>query len=75
MRLAAQHILPQLVAYAGLIGATIEYIEIMRRRVVRRRLELERIAGQEAGLRGMVRVFLTENAAKPPLSRLADPPR
>jgi hypothetical protein len=58
--MAAEYLLAQLVAYAGLIGSTIEYLEIVKRRVERRRLDRERIAAQEAGLRGMVRVFLAE---------------
>jgi hypothetical protein len=69
MQLAAQYVLPQLVAYAGLIGATIEYIEIVKRRGMRRQLELECLAAREAGLQGMVRVFLAgEEPAEPPLS-------
>jgi len=60
MRLAAQYLLAQFVAYSALIGATIEYIAILKRRVIRRRLEQDRMAAQETGLRGMVRVFLSE---------------
>ncbi len=60
MRLAAQNLLLQLVTMSGLIGGTIEYIEIVKRRVERRRREAEQRAAQEAGLRGLVRVLLTE---------------
>jgi len=59
--MAAQLLLAQLVAYSGLIGATIEYIEIMKRRVGRRRRAAERLAAETAGLHGLVRVFLSEH--------------
>jgi hypothetical protein len=53
--------LTELLSVAGLIGATIEYGEIIQRRARGRRLvEAEHRAAREAGLRGMVRVFLTE---------------
>lgn len=61
-RMGASHLLlTELLSLAGLIGLTIEYGEIMQRRAHRRRLvEAEHRAVQEAGLRGMVRVFLAE---------------
>lgn len=69
MQLEAQYLLPQLVAYAGLIGATIEYIEIVKRRGMQRQFEFECLAAREAGLQGMVRVFLAgEEVAAPPQS-------
>ena len=58
---ATQLLLGQVLSLAGLLGGTIEYCEIIRRRAACRRLETERLAAEEAGLRGMVRVFLAEN--------------
>jgi hypothetical protein len=60
MRMAAQTLLAQLLAYSALLGATIEYFEIVRRRVTHRRLEAERLAAERAGLQGLVRVLLSE---------------
>ena len=60
---ATQLLLGQLLSLAGLIGGAIEYCEIIRRRAGLRRLEAERLAAQEAGLRGMVRVFLAEKVS------------
>jgi hypothetical protein len=64
-RLSAPHgsdqlLLGQLVSLAALLGGTLEYCEIIRRRAQVRLLEAERLAAEEAGLRGMVRVFLAE---------------
>jgi hypothetical protein len=53
-------VLAQLVALAGLLGATAEYCEIVKRRSVRRRRAVDEALAAEAGLRGMVRVLLTE---------------
>ena len=54
-------LLTELLSLAGLIGATIEYGEIIQRRARCRQLvEAEHRAAREAGLRGMVRVFLTD---------------
>lgn len=53
----ASHIL----SFAALIAATIEYREILRRRVVSRRQEADERAALDAGLLGMVRVFLAEH--------------
>jgi len=50
-------LLAQLIALAGLIGATVEYGEIIQRRAIRRR---DSRAAEESGLQGMVRVFLAE---------------
>jgi hypothetical protein len=52
-------LLGQLIAIAALLGATIEYIEILRRRRSARRAAAERSASEEAGLRGLVRVLLS----------------
>ena len=51
----------QLLSFAALVAATIEYREILRRRVIVRRHEAEQAAQHEAGLRGMVRLFLAEH--------------
>ena len=54
-------LLTELLSLAGLIGVTIAYGEIIQRRAQRRRVvEAEHRAVEEAGLRGMVRVFLAE---------------
>jgi hypothetical protein len=50
-------LMAELLTLAGLIGATIEYCEIIKRRTGTRNLER---ASQESGLQGLVRVFLTE---------------
>lgn len=55
-------LLGRLVALAALIGATIEYAEILRRRVERRRRAADIADSQAAGLRGLVRVFLSEES-------------
>lgn len=52
--------LAQLIAYAGLLGATIEYCELMKRRAQRRAADAERLAAQASGLQGLVRIFLAE---------------
>ena len=51
----------QLLSFAALVAATVEYREILRRRVATRRQEAEQRAAYDAGLRGMVRVFLAEH--------------
>lgn len=51
----------QLLSFAALVAATVEYREILRRRVTVRRREAEQRAQYDAGLRGMVRVFLAEH--------------
>ena len=60
---ASQLVLTELLAMVALAAATIEYGEIIQRRARRRALaeaEADQRAVQEAGLRGMVRVFLAE---------------
>ena len=52
--------LAQLLAYAGLIAATAEYCEILRRRQARRQLETDRRLAAETGLYGLVRVIATD---------------
>ena len=51
----------QVLSFVALIAATVEYREILRRRVVVRDHEAEERAAYDAGLRGMVRVFLAEH--------------
>ncbi len=53
----SQHALASLLVLAGLIGGTIEYIEIVRRREHRRRLAAEDQLMADSGLRGLVRLF------------------
>jgi hypothetical protein len=53
-------LLGQLLAFAALLAATIEYIEIIRRRAKGRRVEVEERAVEASGLPGMVRVFLVD---------------
>ena len=55
---AAQILLAQLLAYATLIAATIEYIEIVRRRIARRGQSEHAV--EASGLEGLVRVFLSD---------------
>lgn len=56
---AAQILLAQLLAYAALIAATVEYIEIVRRRIARRG-QSEQHAVEASGLQGLVRVFISD---------------
>jgi hypothetical protein len=49
--------LASLLALAALIAATIEYMEIVRRRVQRRRALADLDLMNQAGLRGLVRIF------------------
>ena len=60
---ASQLVLTELLAMVALVAATIEYGKIIQRRARRRAMaeaEADQRAVQEAGLRGMVRVFLAE---------------
>jgi hypothetical protein len=52
--------LARLVSLAALIGATIEYVEILRRRGVARALARQRAEAEREGLKGLVRVLLAE---------------
>ena len=54
------HLLIRLLTMAALIAATTEYVEVIRRRVLRRAEARERTQIQEHGLHGLVRVFLTD---------------
>ncbi|MCV0404397.1 MAG: hypothetical protein K5924_11950 [Chloroflexi bacterium] len=53
------HTLAQALVVIALIAGTIEYIEVIQRRVARRRSEAERRSSEDAALRGLVRVFLS----------------
>jgi hypothetical protein len=53
-------LLVRLLSLAALIAATTEYIEVIRRRVGRRAAARERATLQDHGLRGLVRVFLSD---------------
>jgi hypothetical protein len=53
-------LLAQLLSLVGLLGATIEYMEIIGRRARGRRVEAEQRAVEASGLPGMVRVFLAD---------------
>ena len=53
-------VLAQLVALAGLLGATGEYCEIIKRRAVTRCRAADDAVAAETGLQGMVRVLLAE---------------
>jgi hypothetical protein len=52
--------LAQLVSLAALMAATCDYAEMMRHRHRRRWADSERTSSEEAGLRGLVRVFLAD---------------
>ena len=67
--------LARLVAIAALIGATIEYVEILKRRVVARSLERQRAEFEGEGLKGLVRVLLTEGGPSEPVAALRRAPR
>jgi hypothetical protein len=54
------HLLAELLALAALVATTIEYIEICARRRSARAAAAERAAAEDVGLRGLVRVMLTD---------------
>ena len=54
------YLLGQLLATAGLIGATIEYAEIIKRRGLARTAMAIREESADLGLQGLVRVLLAE---------------
>jgi hypothetical protein len=66
--------LAKLLSMAALIGSTIEYAEVFKRRVRRRADARERAVREDVGLHGLVRVFLADaglhdNESLAPLSR------
>ena len=66
MQAETQTLLTQLVTLAGLIGGTIEYAEIVKRRAQLRLQVAERKWFEEDGLRGLVRVFAQSEAPVKP---------
>lgn len=54
--------LAELLSMAGLIGGTVEYVEIVKRRAVMRRLAALREENADIGLHGLVRVLLVDEA-------------
>lgn len=59
---ADYHLLAQLLTLAGLLGGTIEYIEIIKHRQLRMQLWGQRVEDHEAALQGLVRLFLVETS-------------
>ena len=55
------HDLAQLLSLTALLGATIEYAEIIKRRGLVRRADALRTESADLGLRGLVRVFLADS--------------
>ncbi|MGZ8562559.1 MAG: hypothetical protein ACXWWU_02965 [Candidatus Limnocylindria bacterium] len=53
--------LARLLLTTALMAATIEYAEVLRRRVVRRADARERASFEEQALHGLVRVFLADS--------------
>ncbi len=56
----ARLVLAQSLSLIALIGVTIEYAEMTKRRAARRMLQFEVAAAQEAALRGLVRTLLVD---------------
>jgi hypothetical protein len=54
-------LLGQSLALIALIGATIEYAELAKRRAAQRVMQAEMAAVEEAGLRGLVRALLIDD--------------
>lgn len=54
------YLVAQVLTLIALIASTIEYCEIMQRRVAARRRRIDEEAAAESGLRGLIRVFLTD---------------
>jgi hypothetical protein len=62
-------LLAKLASLAALIGSTIEYAEMIKRRVVRRAATRDRAVLEERSLQGLVRVFLADpSTAEEPLA-------
>lgn len=57
--------LAQLLSLAALIGGTIEYAEIIKRRGIARGADAAREESADLGLRGLVRVLLTDSEQEP----------
>jgi hypothetical protein len=52
--------LARLLSLGALIAATIDYVEVVERRVRHRAYARERALLEESGLRGLARIFLSE---------------
>jgi hypothetical protein len=59
------YLLGQALAIVGLLGGAIEYVEIVKRRALARRQAAIREEAGDVGLRGLVRVLLTEDQSNP----------
>jgi hypothetical protein len=57
---APPEMLGQLVSMGALVGGTVEYVEILKRRAQERRLAADRERSADTGLQGLVRVFLAD---------------
>ncbi len=57
----ARILLAQSLSLIALIGVTIEYAEMAKRRAARRLLQSEIAAAQDAALRGLVRTLLVDD--------------
>jgi hypothetical protein len=57
----ALHLLAQLLTYAGLLAATAQYCELMRRRQEQRVVAAEVRAIRASGLQALVRVFFADS--------------
>jgi hypothetical protein len=55
--------LARLISMAALLAATIEYAEILRRRGLVRAIERQRTEIEGEGLKGLVRVLLTDGGS------------
>jgi hypothetical protein len=55
------HLIAQLLTTVALLGATIEYREVVRRREARRTEAAIRSEAAHSGLRGLVRVFAAQD--------------
>lgn len=64
MQADAQH-LAQFLSLASLIGGTIEYAEVIKRRGITRMADAMREETADLGLRGLVRVLLVEGEQEP----------
>ena len=68
-----QLLLMQLVSMAGLIGATIEYCEILKRRAGLRLEHAQDLELEAAGLQKLVRLFVMEAGPRTPFRRPGTP--
>jgi len=71
---ASPQTLAELLSMAGLLGATIEYAELVKRRALARRDTTMRQGSGDLGLRGLVRVLLADEAATRPPTKQDEAP-